>query len=302
MKEESNIATSKFKHTPVLANELIEAINQIPPELLKKGTLIDTTIGGGGHSHLLLETYPNLHIIGLDQDPQAIKAASEHLLRFGKRIKIISSNFSDFVPNEKVICVFADLGVSSPQFDEAERGFSFRLNGPLDMRMDPSKSIDAKQLIEKTNEKELANLIYKYGEEKFSRRIAKRIKHDLLLNGPYEGTASLAFAIASCYPSKLRHGRIHPATKTFQALRIVVNDELEVLKKLLTDAPNWLLPGGIFGLISFHSLEDRLVKQAFVSDDRLERITRKPIVASNNEKNLNPRCRSAKFRFARKRA
>ncbi len=300
MKEESNIVTSNFKHTPVLANELIEAISQIPSAVLKKGTLIDTTIGGGGHAALVLETYPSLHIIGLDQDPHAIQAASKHLRFFGERVKFFSSNFSDFIPQAKVACVFADLGVSSPQLDEAERGFSFRLNGPLDMRMNPSTGINAKELIEKTNEVELANLIYQYGEERFSRRIAKKIKHDLLVKGPYEGTAALAYAIAGCYPAKLRNGRIHPATKTFQALRISVNNELEVLKTLLDKAPNWLLPGGVFGIISFHSLEDRLVKHSFINDDRLERITRKPITASAHEKHLNTRSRSAKFRLARK--
>ena len=300
MKEESNIVTSKFKHTPVLPNEVVTAISQIPLALLKKGTLIDTTIGGGGHSSLMLSAYPSLHIIGLDQDTNAIKAASKHLLKFGDRVKIISSNFADFVPQKEVAFVFADLGVSSPQLDEASRGFSFQLDGPLDMRMDQSNGINAKELIDKTNEKELADLIYAYGEEKFSRRIAKRIKQDLLIKGPYEGTTALANAIAGCYPPKMRHSRIHPATKTFQALRISVNNELEALEKLLNNVPDWLLPGGILGIISFHSLEDRLVKHSILNDNRLERITRKPIMPTNEEKKLNPRSRSAKFRLARK--
>ncbi len=300
MKEESNIVTSNFKHTPVLAQEVVQAIGQLPIALLRKGKIIDATIGGGGHASLLLEKYPSLNIIGLDQDPSALEAASERLLNFGNKVRLISSNFSDFVPKEKVAFVFADLGVSSPQLDQAQRGFSFQLNGPLDMRMDPSNKICANQLIEKTKENDLANLIYQYGEERFSRRIARRIKHDLSAQGPYEGTTALAYAIAGCYPPKLRNGRIHPATKTFQALRIAVNNELDVLKKFLKDAPNWLLPGGVFGVISFHSLEDRLVKRAFMNDDRLERITRKPIMASSEEKTLNPRSRSAKFRLAKK--
>lgn len=300
MKEESKIVTSKFKHTPVLSREVIDAISQLPATLLKKGKVIDATIGGGGHASLALETYPNLHIIGLDQDPTAISAATDRLEIYGSRVKILASNFADFVPEEKVSFIFADLGVSSPQLDEAKRGFSFRLDGPLDMRMNPKKDLTAAKLIQETDEKALANLIYKYGEERFSRRIARRIKQDLLANKAYSGTASLASAIASCYPAKFRNRRIHPATKTFQALRIAINNEIEALEKLLVEAPNWLLPGGIIGIISFHSLEDRLVKHSFMKDERLERITRKPIIASAEEKLLNIRSRSAKFRMAMK--
>ncbi|AAP99242.1 MULTISPECIES: 16S rRNA (cytosine(1402)-N(4))-methyltransferase RsmH [Prochlorococcus] len=301
MKEESKIVTSKFKHTPVLVNQVLEAIAKLPSELLIKGKLIDATIGGGGHSALILKGFPSLHITGLDQDPSAIDAASKQLLHFGSRAEIISSNFADFVPQEEVAFVLADLGVSSPQIDEAKRGFSFRLNGPLDMRMNPKKGLKADELLEKTEEKALADLIYKYGEEKFSRRIARRIKQDLSANGPYEGTSALAYAIAGCYPPKMRNGRIHPATRTFQALRIAINNELDALQHLLQKAPNWLLPGGVFAVISFHSLEDRLVKKSFLTDERLERITRKPIQADSNEKLNNPRSRSAKLRLAKKR-
>ncbi len=298
MQEECNGVTSKFKHIPVLSDEVLEAIGKLPPRLLKNGKMIDTTLGGGGHSSLALEAYPSLNIIGIDQDPNAIRAASQRLKKFNSRIKIISSNFADFSTKEKVSFVFADLGVSSPQLNEANRGFSFRLDGPLDMRMNPSKGIKAKELIEKTCEEDLANLIYKYGEERFSRRIARRIKKDLSQQGSYSGTSSLAYAIAGCYPPKFRNGRIHPATKTFQALRIAINNELEVLKHLLKESPNWLLPGGILGIISFHSLEDRLVKNSFKSDDRLQPITRKPIIASVKEQSINIRSRSAKFRMA----
>ena len=300
MKEESNVVTSKFNHTPVLAQEVIAAVGQLPLALLKEGTVIDTTLGGGGHSSLILKTYSSLQIIGLDQDPRAISAASESLLSFGSRIQVLSSNFSDFIPKEKVAFVLADLGVSSPQLDDAKRGFSFRFNGPLDMRMNPSKGITAEELLAKIDEKALADLIYQYGEERFARRIARKIKQDLSIKGSYQGTSDLAYSIAGCYPAKIRNGRIHPATKTFQALRISINNELEVLKHLLSIAPNWLLPGGILGIISFHSLEDRLVKHSFMKDERLERITRKPIVASAEEKLLNIRSRSAKFRIAMK--
>ncbi|WP_269622247.1 16S rRNA (cytosine(1402)-N(4))-methyltransferase RsmH [Prochlorococcus marinus] len=298
MKEESKVVTSNFKHTPVLAKELLEAISKLPNVLLEKGMMVDATIGAGEHAALVLKSFPSFNIIGLDQDPNAIETASKRLLSFESRVKLISSNFADFIPQEKVACVFADLGVSSPQIDHANRGFSFRFNGPIDMRMNPSKGMTAKELIEQLDEKSLADLIYKYGEEKFSRRIARKIKNDLLMKGPYEGTTELAYAIGGCYPNKLRYGRIHPATKTFQALRIAINNEIEALEKLLKTAPNWLLPGGIFGVISFHSLEDRLVKHSFTKDDRLRRLTKKPIIASENEKNINPRSRSAKFRIA----
>jgi 16S rRNA (cytosine1402-N4)-methyltransferase len=200
-----------------------------------------------------------------------------------------------------VVAVLADLGVSSPQLDVAERGFSFRLDGPLDMRMNPDAGETAAALIDRLDETELADLIYAYGEERLSRRIARRIKHDLAEQGAYGGTAALAYAVAGCYPPKARRGRIHPATRTFQALRIAVNDELGVLDRLLSSAPDWLVPGGLFGVISFHSLEDRRVKTAFVSDERLQRITRKPETAAEEEQSSNPRSRSAKWRLARRR-
>jgi len=300
MKEESKVVTSEFKHTPVLARERVQGISQLPNELLAKGKIIDATIGGGGHASSVLETYPNLEIIGLDQDPMAVTASSERLRKYGSRVKILQSNFSDFVPDEKVAFIFADLGISSPQIDNGKRGFSFRLDGPLDMRMNPNNDLTAKNLHEKINENDLADLIYKFGEERFSRRIARRIKNDLAVKGAYAGTTSLAYAIAGCYPPNKRNGRIHPATRTFQALRIAINNELEILKHFLKNAPNWLLPGGTLGIISFHSLEDRLVKVSFVSDERLTRITKKPIIASSNEQATNPRSRSAKLRLARK--
>ena len=168
------------------------------------------------------------------------------------------------------------------------------------MRMNPEQGFSAADLIQKLDEKNLANLIYKYGEEKFSRRIARKIKNEISNKGPFPGTKDLAFAIAGCYPPKLRKNKIHPATKTFQALRIVVNKELEVLETLLQKAPDWLHDDGLLGVISFHSLEDRKVKQSFISDERIERITRKPIRAESNEILDNPRSRSAKFRIGKR--
>lgn len=266
-----------------------------------KAVLIDCTLGGGGHSALLLEAHPRLRLIGLDQDPTARAAAAERLAPFGDRVQIVATNFADYSPVEPVVAVLADLGVSSPQLDVAERGFSFRHDGPLDMRMNPAAGETVAELIEQLDETELADLIYAYGEERLSRRIARRLKHDLAEQGSYSGTAALAYAVAGCYPPKARRGRIHPATRTFQALRIAVNDELGVLDRLLEAAPDWLLPGGLFGVISFHSLEDRRVKTAFVSDERLQRITRKAVQATAEEESLNPRSRSARLRLARRR-
>ncbi len=287
-----------FSHVPVLADAVLDAAQQIPrPD----GLLIDATLGGGGHSALLLEQHPGLRLIGLDQDATARAAAAERLAPFGDRVSIVATNFADYVPPEPAVMVLADLGVSSPQLDVAERGFSFRLDGPLDMRMNAGGGGEtAAELMDRLEENELADLIYGYGEERLSRRIARRIKADLKDKGSYEGTAALAYAVAGCYPPKARRGRIHPATRTFQALRIAVNDELGVLDRLLQQAPDWLESEGLLGIISFHSLEDRRVKTAFLRDERLQRITRKPVVATAEEEEANPRSRSAKWRLARR--
>ena len=284
---------------PVLADAVVAGAEHLPHH---NGVLIDATLGGGGHSSLLLEKYPGLRLIGLDQDATALAAATERLAPFGDRVTIVATNFVEYTPPVPALMVLADLGVSSPQLDVADRGFSFRLDGPLDMRMNPGSDAEtAAQLIDRLEENALADLIYGNGEERLSRRIARRIKADLADQGPYEGTAALAYAVAGCYPPKARRGRIHPATRTFQALRIAVNDELAVLDRLLEQAPDWLEPGGLMGVISFHSLEDRRVKTAFVQDERLQRITRKPVVATKAEEEINPRSRSAKLRLAKRR-
>ena len=298
-------SAAPFEHRPVLAEAVLAGLAPLA-ELLAQhpagGLLIDCTLGGGGHSALLLEAHPRLRLIGLDQDPSARAAAAERLAPFGDRATIVATNFADYSPSEPALAVLADLGVSSPQLDVAQRGFSFRHDGPLDMRMNPGAGETAAQLIERLEEGELADLIYAFGEERLSRRIARRIKQQLAEQGPFSGTAGLAYAIAGCYPPKARHGRIHPATRTFQALRIAVNDELGALDRLLQDAPDWLLPGGMLAVISFHSLEDRRVKTAFLSDERLQRLTRKPLVADAAEQELNPRSRSAKLRVALRRS
>ena len=300
MKEGPISSSSNFNHVPVMGKEIIQSLKELPSELTKQGLIIDATIGGGGHSAQILENFPGIKIIGLDQDPMAREAASKKLKKFGTRIKIISTNFADFSLDEQAICVLADLGVSSHQLDEPSRGFSFRLNGPIDMRMNPEEGSSAAELIETLSEQDLADLIYKLGEEKRSRRIARKIKNDLAENGPYSGTQDLSYAIAGCFPPKQRYGRIHPSTRTFQALRIAVNNELGSLESLLLKAPNWLLENGLFMVMSFHSLEDRRVKSSFKTDNRLKVLSKKPIRASPEEIELNPRSKSAKLRISAK--
>ncbi|PHX86289.1 MAG: 16S rRNA (cytosine(1402)-N(4))-methyltransferase [Synechococcus sp. Baikal-G1] len=294
----AGLSAERFEHVPVLAEPVLAAFAALPAS---GGLLIDCTLGGGGHSALLLEAHPQLRLVGLDQDPSARAAAAQRLAPFGDRAVVVASNFADYRPSESAVAVLADLGVSSPQLDVAERGFSFRADGPLDMRMDTERGETVAQLIERLEETELADLIYANGEERLSRRIARKIKQHLAESGPFSGTAALAYLVAGCYPPPARRGRIHPATRTFQALRIAVNDELGVLDRLLLQAPDWLESGGLLAVISFHSLEDRRVKTAFVSDDRLQRVTRKPLIAGDAEAEANPRSRSAKLRVAQRR-
>ncbi len=294
--------SSFFNHKSVMTDEIMASLEHYP--LINNNQLrgIDATLGGGGHSYHLLRKYSDLNIIGLDQDPFARKSASKKLDEFKNRIDIKASNFADFLPKEKVSFVIADLGVNSNQIDDPKRGFSFQKDGPLDMRMNPFLEVDAEKLIEALNEKDLANLIYKYGDERLSRKIARKIKMDLKENGKYSGTKQLAYSIAGCFPPKQRYKKIHPATRTFQALRIAVNKEIEVLEKFLQVVPEWLLPGGIISIISFHSLEDRLVKSSFKNDQRLKNLTKKPITPSEQEVELNRRARSGKLRIAQLRS
>jgi 16S rRNA (cytosine1402-N4)-methyltransferase len=263
--------------------------------------LIDATLGGGGHSALLLQDHPRLEVIGLDQDATARAAAAARLAPWADRLQIVATNFAAYSPATPVQAVLADLGVSSPQLDRPERGFSFRAEGPIDMRMNPEAGETAAQLLDRLEEGPLADLLFQFGDERLSRRIARRLVAEREAKPWAErSTSELAYAVAGCYPPKARRGRIHPATRSFQALRIAINDELGALERLLQRAPDWLAPGGLLAIISFHSLEDRLVKQAFLADARLERITRRPLVADPAEAEANPRCRSAKLRLARR--
>ena len=294
--------SASYSHLPVLADQVLAgfAAWPLPPDGAPP-LLLDATLGGGGHSALLLEAHPQLRLIGLDRDPTARAAAAERLAPYGDRVTIVATDFGGYTPSQPLVAVLADLGVSSPQLDVAARGFSFRADGPIDMRMNPEAGETAAQLIDRLQEQELADLIYAYGEERLSRRIARRLVAERPWSGSGRSSADLAYVIGGCFPPPARRGRIHPATRTFQALRIAVNDELGQLDRLLQRAPDWLLPGGLLAIISFHSLEDRRVKTAFLSDDRLERLTRKPLVAEAAEAEANPRSRSAKLRVARRR-
>jgi 16S rRNA (cytosine1402-N4)-methyltransferase len=281
-----------FSHIPVLSQEVITGLNIQPG-----GNYLDLTVGGGGHSRLILETAEDVKVTCVDQDEDALKAAKENLSEFGNRVNFIHSNFANyqFIENS-YDGILADLGVSSYHLDNPERGFSFRNTANLDMRMNQQQSLTAGDIINEWDEKELADIFFKYGEERLSRRIARRI----IEKRPFDTTTELANAIAYSVPPKYRHGRIHPATRVFQALRIAVNDELKVLETLIEKAPNALIPGGRIAIISFHSLEDRPVKHGLRNSPLLRILTKKPIIATEEEIKQNPRSRSAKLRIAEK--
>ncbi len=284
-----------FQHVPVMPEAVLSGLNVDAAQ--DSRCFLDATVGGGGHSALILQRNDQSHLVALDQDEIALQAAQIRLAEFGDRVTFHHTNFGNFQPGEqKFSGILADIGVSSAQLDTPERGFSFRQTAPLDMRMNQQQELSAADIVNHWDEVDLANLIYEYGEERLSRRIARKI----LEQRPFQTTTELADAIAQCVPKKYRYGRIHPATRTFQALRIAVNAELDVLKTFLAHAPDWLVPGGRLVIISFHSLEDRIVKHAFRQDDRLKIVTKKPLVATEAEVQANPRARSAKLRVAEK--
>ena len=279
-----------FSHIPVLSQEVITGLN-----IQLGGNYLDLTVGGGGHSRLILESAEDVKVTCVDQDEDALKAAKENLSEFGDRVNFIHSNFANyqFIENS-YDGILADLGVSSYHLDNPERGFSFRNTANLDMRMNQQQSLTAGDIINEWDETELADIFFKYGEERLSRRIARRI----IDKRPFDTTTELANAIAYSVPPKYRHGRIHPATRVFQALRIAVNDELKVLETLIEKAPNALIPEGRIAIISFHSLEDRPVKHGLRNSPLLRILTKKPIIATEEEIKQNPRSRSAKLRIA----
>jgi len=287
-------------HISVLAAEILARLDPQPGQ-----TIVDGTVGVGGHTRLLAERVaPDGLVIGLDQDPGMLEMATSRLE--GLPVRLIHANFEDFpdilqgLQVGLVDAFLADLGFCSDQISNPSRGFSFHHDGPLDMRLDPTSGEPASALVRRLPEKELADVIFQYGEERLSRRIAKVIVETRKAN-PLETTGQLAELVRRCVP-RSKGSHIDPATRTFQALRIAVNDELGALERLLVVLADHLKPGGLAAIISFHSLEDRMVKRAFRDADVWEVVTRKPIIASEEETALNPRARSAKLRIARKKS
>lgn len=281
-----------FVHISVLATELISGIVINPG-----GIYLDATVGGGGHTQLIFQNAPDTKVIAIDRDEAAIKAAKNKLVEFNDRLTFWHGNFAEYQPQELTFDgIIADLGVSSFHLDTGSRGFSFRQEAELDMRMDQRETLTAADIINEWEEQELADIFYKYGEERLSRRIAKQIVE----KRPFQTTTELANEIFHSVPRAYRYGRIHPATRVFQALRIVVNQELASLETFLKIAPTWLKPGGRIGIISFHSLEDRIVKHSFKESSILQVITKKPITPQEAELQQNLRSRSAKLRIAEK--
>lgn len=264
------------------------------------GTYVDGTLGLGGHTREILErSAPNGTVLGIDKDGEALVAAQARLLSYGERLRLNHADYRavpDILEGRSVDGILLDLGVSSLQLDTAERGFSFRLEGPLDMRMDPSQGPSARDVVSRLPEHDLADVIYRYGEERASRRIARAIVL-ARRKKPLETTGELASIVRRAAGRSRRPG-LDPATRTFQALRIYVNRELEALPDSLADLARCLAPGGRLVVISFHSLEDREVKQTFrsLASQGFTILTRKPVTPSPAERGRNPRSRSAKLR------
>jgi len=300
-------------HQPVLYHEIIHALQ---PK--NAGHYVDGTLGAGGHACGILEaSTPEGRLLGLDVDPQALALARENLAPYGQRARLLQASYDSLTEMlrkigwDKVDGILLDLGLSSMQLDTPERGFSFQQDAPLDMRFDPASPTSAANLVNSLPQDELADLIYRYGEERASRRIAQAI----VKARPLRTTRQLAAVIEAVLPRK---GHIHPATKTFQALRIAVNEELDRVENVLPQAVAALKSGGRLAIISFHSLEDRIVKEYFRRESRdcicpprqpvctcghkakLKEITRKPIIPGEAEIAANPRSRSAKLRIAEK--
>jgi|RhiMetdeSRZDD1v2_1073273.scaffolds.fasta_scaffold10262_6 16S rRNA (cytosine1402-N4)-methyltransferase len=305
-------------HRPVL---LEETMKFLAPE--RGGLFVDCTVGLGGHSEAILQSSEETRVVGIDLDPEALSYARQRLAPFGPRFRAFQANFRQIylvlseAGERYPQGILADLGVSSLQFDSTERGFSFRFDAPLDMRMNPASGEDtAADLLRKLPEEEIANIIFEFGEERHSRRIARRIVQRREQGKPVTTTKELADLVQSVQPKK--HYQIHPATRTFQALRIAVNHELDGLGKFIETAVDLLTPGGCFVGISFHSLEDRVLKREFRrltghcdcpprqpvcscgARQVVEILTRRPITPKADEVDANPRARSAKLRACRK--
>jgi 16S rRNA (cytosine1402-N4)-methyltransferase len=287
------------RHVPVLP---VEVLNLLAPA--SGEVWVDATTGSGGHARLLAErVVPHGRLIAIDQDPGMLERARVRLE--GLSATFLHANF-DQLPAalalagvERIDGLLADLGVCSDQLDSPERGLSFQQEGPLDMRLDPTARETAADLLARLDERELADIFWRFGEERFSRRIARRIVEQRRTAAPPRTTTQFAELVRRCVPRD-KHSRIDPATRAFQGLRIAVNDELGSLERLLAQLPRLVKPGGRVGIISFHSLEDRLVKRSFQERTNWEALVRKPVMAGEEEVRANPRSRSAKFRAARR--
>ena len=310
--------SSNFSHRSVLLQESIDAL-----AIRKDGTYVDGTAGGGGHSFEIALRLEEGTLIAIDQDENAIAAATKRLSPFSERVKVVRNNFSnldDVLEScgvEEIDGLLLDLGVSSHQLDEAERGFAYQNDAPLDMRMDRRQSKTARDVVNTYSEEDLKYILYTYGEERFSARIAAKIV-SARQKKPIETTGELADLIKSAIPAAARDGGHHPAKRSFQAIRIEVNAELDVILPAIESAVKHMRSGGRIAIITFHSLEDRLVKQAFVrlasgctcpkdlpvcvcgKKPLVKIISKKPILPSKEELEENPRSRSAKLRVAEK--
>ena len=298
----SRRTSKKLGHVPVLYEPILELFNAKPDMVF-----LDCTLGRGGHAQLVAQKLGETgHVIGLDMDPVNADYARKRLETAACKVDVLHRNFAqvrnvlDELEIEGVDLLLADLGFASNQMDDPTRGMTFQADGPLDMRLNPDSLTTAADLVNRLPEEDLANTLFELGEERLSRRIAKKIvlERD---KEPITNTLALAELVSSCYPPNQRgkRARIHPATRTFMALRIAVNEELMALDRLLIDLPQIVKPNGVAAIISFHSLEDRRVKQRFLQssqEDCVNRLTRKPIIAQEREIRQNPRSRSAKLR------
>jgi len=305
-----------FHHIPVLLNETLELLNPEPGKVI-----VDGTLGGGGHAQEILKRIaPDGFLIGIDRDPNALKAAEERLKKIDGRFTVVHSNFvhiKDVLKQLNIAAVdgmMMDLGVSSHQLDEEERGFTYQEDAPLDMRMDPGQPFSAYHVINEYSEEELSRVIWEYGEERWAKRIAQFI----VKNRPVKTTGELVQIIKMAIPAAARRTGPHPARRTFQAVRIEVNQELSLLEQAIENAVDVLKPGGRLCVITFHSLEDRIVKHTFQRlynpcicppkapictcgrKKKVEILTRKPVVPKEEELKGNPRSRSAKLRACQK--
>ena len=289
----------QYVHYSVMQNEVLSFLNPGDKEAL----LVDCTLGEGGHSNLFLQRYPNLKVIGLDRDCRIMEKAKNRLAPYGDRFQARNIWFDEFWKNydgPAVDYVLFDLGISVFHYEESGRGFSFKRPEKLDMRLDVDGALDAVQVVNTYDEKSLADLIYNNGEERYSRRIAAAICN-YRQTKQIEYTDELADIIWDAVPNEYRHRRIHPATKTFQALRIEINGELDRIEPALEGAVKALKPGGRIAVITFHSLEDRPVKWFFKNHENiLEILTKKPLEPTQEECDANPPSRSAKLRVVEK--